>query len=55
MLIALVGRTCIEEVLGLCGVDFGCIRIFLLKRYVILNGVAASALQNCKALLYIKN
>jgi hypothetical protein len=55
MLITLVGRTCIEEVLGLCGVDFGCIRIFLLKRFVILNGVTASAPQNCKDLLYMKN
>jgi hypothetical protein len=54
-IIALVGRTSIPPgSLWACEDDFRCIKIFLLKRFVILNGVRASLPQNCKELLYIK-
>jgi len=55
LVVALVGRTpMLQEVLGPCEDDFRCIKIFLLKRFVTLNGVGASRPQNCTPLLYIK-
>jgi len=51
----LAGHPSLQEVLGPCEDDFRCIKIFLLKHFIILNGVRRSPLQNCKELLYIKN
>jgi hypothetical protein len=51
----LAGHPWVDEVLGPGGDDFRCIRIFLLKRFIILNGVRASRLQKCKEVLYIKS
>jgi hypothetical protein len=50
----LAGHPSLQEVLGPCEDDFRGIKIFLLKRFVILNGVGASPPQNCTQLLYIK-
>jgi hypothetical protein len=48
-LVNFVGRTSfLQEVLGPCEDDFRCIKIFLLKRFIILNGVRASPPQNWK-------
>jgi hypothetical protein len=55
LLIALVGRTSsLQEVLGPCEDDFRCIKIFLLKRFIILNGVRASPPQNWKNSFILK-
>jgi len=51
----LAGHPSLHEVLGPCEDDFRCMKIFLLKYFIILNGVRRSPLQNCKELLYIKN
>jgi hypothetical protein len=50
----LAGHPSLQEVLGRCEDDFRCLKIFLLKRFIIVNGVTASPPQNCKELLYIK-
>ncbi len=48
----LAGHPSLREVIGPCEDDFRYIKIFLLKRVIIFNGVRASPPQNCKELLY---